>query len=171
MRRMAGRAIRITSRTIFFVCGLISLFTAVPYVMLRGAELPVQSEWVIFVAAFAVIGVFSITIPLLPRGWIARICHKDGDDDRVFALPLRVLLTFAAVAYFVAVFAYFAPHTWNLNSQVMFASCPLYFVKMTVDPSPAMVFFLLAPMNAGVYGSLGLTVALAWMVVRARTPH
>lgn len=169
MRRMTGRAIRITSRIIFFVCGLISLLTAVPYGMLRGAELPVQSEWVIFVTALAVIGVFSITVSLLPRAWIATVCKRDREDERLFAVPLKLLVGFAYVGYCVAVFAHLAPHTWNLNAQLMFVSCPLYFVKMTFDPSPAMVFFLLTPMNAGVYGSLGLTVAYAWMVLRART--
>ena len=53
MRRVAGRAIRITSCIVFFGCGLISLLTGVPYAMLRGVDLPVQSEWVIFVVALA----------------------------------------------------------------------------------------------------------------------
>ena len=44
---MSGRAIRTTSRIAFFLCGLISLLTGVPFLMLQGAELPVQSEWVI----------------------------------------------------------------------------------------------------------------------------
>ena len=160
---MPGRAIRITSRIVFCVCGLISLLTAVPYAMLRGAELPRQSEWVIFVAALAVIGVFSVTVSLLPRAWIARVCGRDRDDQRLFTLPLKLLVSFAAISYFVAVFAHSAPQIWRLNPQIMLALCPLYLVKMTFDPSPALVFFLLAPMNAAVYGSLGLTFAYAWL--------
>ena len=62
---MAGRAIRITSRIVFIICGLVSLFTGVPYVILRGAELPVQSEWVIFVVALAFVGLFSVAVALL----------------------------------------------------------------------------------------------------------
>jgi hypothetical protein len=53
---MAGRAIRVTARVVFLLCGLVSLFTGVPYVMLRGVDLPVQSEWVIFAVALAVVG-------------------------------------------------------------------------------------------------------------------
>jgi len=166
---MTGRAIRITCRIIACVCGVISLATAVPYAMLRGADLPVQSEWVIFVAILAAIGVFSVLVSFLPRAWIARLCKKDREDEGLFHLPLKVLLSFAATAYLVAVFAHFAPHTWNLNAQVMLALCPLYLVKMTFDPSPVLVFFVLAPMNAGVYGSLALTLAYAWMRLRART--
>jgi len=171
MRSMTGRAIRITSRIIFCICGLVSLLTAVPYAMLRGAELPRQSEWVIFVAILAVIGVFSVTVSLLPRGWIAKVCGRDRDDELLFALPLRLLLVFAAFSYFVAVFAHFAPQTWRLNPQLMFVLCPLYLVKMTFDPSPALIFLLLAPMNAAAYGSLGLTLGYASLALRSRSSH
>ena len=165
MRPMTGRTIRITSRIIFCVCGLVSLITAVPYAMLRGADLPTQSEWVIFVAALAMLGGFSMMISFLPRAWIAR---KDRDDMRIFALPLKLLGSFAAVGYCVAVFAHLAPHTWNLNPQLMLALCPLYLVRMTFDPSPALIYFLLAPMNAAVTGSLGLTLGYAWLALCVR---
>ena len=160
---MPRRAIRITARIAGGVCGLLSLVTAVPYAMLRGAELPTQSEWVIFVAALAGIGVFSVTVSLLPRAWIARVCGTHRHDERLFALPLKLLVSCAVISYFVAVFAHFAPQTWRLNPQLMLALCPLYLVRMTFDPSPALVFFLLAPMNAAVYGSLGLTCGYAWL--------
>ena len=167
---MQGRAIGITSRIVFGVCGLVSLLTAVPYAMLHGAELPTQSEWVIFVAALAVTGVFSLTVSLLPRAWIARVCGTHRDDARLFALPLKLLVSFAAISYFAAVFAHLAPQTWRLNPQLMLALCPLYLVRMTFDPSPALVFFLLAPMNAAVYGSLGLTFGYVWLACRKAQP-
>jgi hypothetical protein len=165
---MAGRAIRITSRIVFFVCGAVSLVTAAPYVMLRGAEMPVQSEWIIFVAALAVLGVFNLVVALLPRSWIARVCKKDRDDARLFSAPLKLLGGFAAIFYLVAVMTYFAPHTWNLDPQLMFALCPMYFLKMAFDPPAVTVFFLLAPMNAAVYGALGSTLAYAWLAFRDR---
>jgi hypothetical protein len=68
----------------------------------------------------------------------------------------------------VAVVGYFAPHRWNLDPQLMLVLCPMYFLKMTFDPSPTTTFFLLAPMNAAVFGSAGLTLAYAWMVLRKR---
>jgi hypothetical protein len=46
----------------------------------------------------------------------------------------------------------------------------MYLVKMTFDPSPVAIFFLLSPMNAAVYGSLGLTVGYVWLAFRKRTP-
>ena len=168
IRLMPGRAIRATSRIAFLFCGLISLFTGVPYAMQRGIGLPVQSEWVIFVIALAVIGVFSVTLGVLPRSWIGKASRKDQDDQRLFSVLLKVLGIFAAISYFVAVFAYLSPNQWNLNPQLMLALCPMYLVKMMFDPSPLPVFFLLAPMNAAVYGSLGLTLGYAWLFFHGR---
>ena len=166
---MSGRAIRVTSRVTFLLCGLVSLLTAVPYVMLRGVDLPVQSEWVIFAVALALVGFFSVTFAVLPRSWIAKVCKKDRDDARLFSVPLKLLGCFAAFSYLVALVAFLAPHRWNLDPQLMFSLCPLYFVKMTFDPSLVAVFFLLAPMNAAVYGALGLTLGYAWLAFRKRT--
>ena len=131
--------------------------------MLRGAELPVQSEWIIFVVALAVVGIFSVTIAVMPRSWIAKACHKDRDDQQLFSAPAKWLGSFAAISYLVALVAFLAPHSWDLDPQLMFSLCPLYFVRMTFDPSLVTAFFLLAPMNAAVFGSLGLIVGYAWL--------
>ena len=165
---VAGIVIRITSRVVFFGCGLISLLTGVPYAMLRGVDLPVQNEWVIFVVALALVGLFSLAAALLPRSLIAKVCKKDRDDERLFSTPLKLLGGFAAISFLLALVAYFAPHSWNLNPQLVLALCPMYFVKMTFDPSPISIFLLLAPMNAAVYGSLGATLGYAGMAFRGR---
>ena len=169
IRLMPGRAVRITARFAFLVCGLISLVTAVPYVGLRGAELPVQSEWVIFAVALAVVGVCSVTVAVLPRSWIAKACKKDRDDEQLFSAPLKLLGGFAAISYVLALVAYLAPHRWNLDPQLMFSLCPMYFVRTMFDPSLVATFFLLAPMNAAVYGALGTTLGYAWLAFRKRT--
>ncbi len=165
---MPGRAIRVTARIAFLVCGLISLLTGAPYVLLRGVDLPVQSEWLIFAVALGLVGVFSVAIAVLPRSWIAKACPKDREDERLFSAPLKVLGAFAAISYLLALVAYLAPHRWNLDPQLMLALCPMYLVKMTFDPSLVAVLFLLAPMNAAVYGSLGLTLGYAWLAFRKR---
>ena len=87
MRLMPERALTITARVAFFLCGVISLVTAAPYVLLRGVDLPVQSEWVIFSVALGLVGVFSMTAAVLPRSWIAKICRKDRDDQQLFPAP------------------------------------------------------------------------------------
>jgi hypothetical protein len=137
--------------------------------MMRGAELPVQSEWIVFTVALAFVGVFSVVVGMLPRGLIAKACKRDRDDQRLFPVPLKVLGGFAAIFYFVAVFAYSAPNRWNLDPQLMFALCPMYFIKMTFDPSLVATFFLLAPINAGVYGAVGLTLGFGWMAFGKRS--
>jgi hypothetical protein len=166
---MPGRALRVTSRIVFAICGLVSLLTGAPYVMLRGVDMPVQSEWVVFAAALALVGVFSLTLAVLPRSWIAKLCNKHRDDPRLFSAPLKLLGSFAAFSYLVALVAYLAPHRWNLDPQLMLVLCPMYLVKMMFDPSLVAVFFLLAPMNAAVYGSLGLTLGFVWSASRRRT--
>jgi hypothetical protein len=168
MRPMPGRALVIASRMIFFLCGATSLFTCVPYVIMRGVDLPYQSEWIIFVVALALVGLGSIAAAVLPRSWIAKASRQERDDQRLFSVPLKLLGIFAAIFYLVALVAYFAPHTWNLDSQLMLVLCPMYFVKMTFDPSAVAVFFLLAPMNAAVFGSLGLTLGYASLAFRRR---
>jgi hypothetical protein len=87
----------------------------------------------------------------------------------LFSKPLKVLGVFALISYLVALVAYLAPHRWNLDPQLMFSLCPMYFVKMTFDPSLVAIFFLLALMNAAVYAALGLTLGYARLALRKRT--
>lgn len=164
---MPGRAIAIASRIVFLLCGLVSLVTAAPYVLLRGIDLPYQREWIIFVVALAVVGVSSMAVALLPASWTGKVCRKGANDPRLFSTPLKFLGVFAAAAYLVAIVAYFAPHSWNLDPQLMFCLCPMYFIRMTFDPSPVPIFFLLAPMNAAVYGALGATLGCALSAFRS----
>jgi hypothetical protein len=151
---------------VFLLCGLASLLTAVPYVLLRGADLPFESEWIIFVIALGLLGGFSIVVALLPRAWIAKVCRLDRYDQRMFSTPLKVLGGFAAIFYLFAAGAYLAPSSWNLNPQIMLSLCPMYILKMSFDPSPAKIFLLLAPMNAAVYGCLGLSLGYLWLAFR-----
>jgi uncharacterized membrane protein len=168
IRLMRGRALRITARIAFFVCGLISLLIAALYMLQQGEDLPVQSEWVIFTIALALVGLCSLTAAVLPRSWIAKACRIDRDEEQLFAAPFKLLGVFAAISYLIAVVAYLAPHSWNLNTQLMLALCPMYLVKMAIDPSPVTIFFLLAPMNAALYGALGTTLGYALLRFRGR---
>jgi len=160
------RARRITSRIVFWICGLTSLLIAYLYVSQQGEDLPVESEWIIFAVALGIVGVGSVLAGTIPRSWMARVCKSDREDPRLFSGPLKLLGVFAAIGYLVACFEYFAPHTWRLNPQVMLAFCPMYVVKMIIDPSPVWIFLVLAPMNAAVGGALGLTLGYVWSALR-----
>jgi hypothetical protein len=110
-----------------------------------------------------------LAVAVLPRSWIAKACKRDRDDKQLFLAPLKVLGVFAAIAYLTALLAYLAPHSWDLNPTLMLSLCPLYFVKLAFDPELVTVFFVLAPMNAAVYGALGVTVGYAWLAFGKRT--
>jgi hypothetical protein len=168
IRLMSGRAIRTISRIAFFLCGGTSLFTGVPHVMLQGIDMPVHRAWFLFPVALGVVGVFSVAIAVLPRSWIAKACKRDRDDRQLFLTPLKWLGSFAASAYLLALLAYLAPHSWDLDPTLMLSLCPMYFVKLAVDPSLVTVFFMLAPMNAASYGALGVTLGYAWLAFRKR---
>lgn len=165
---MASRAITITARILFFLCGIAALLNSIPYFLLRGSELPRQSEWVLFAAALALLTLFSFAVALLPRSWIANLCRTQRDDPRLFASPLKSLALFAVFFYVIAAIAFSAPHNWNLNFQLMLLLCPMYFLKMTIDPAPPQIFFILALINAGVYGALGIVFGYAALSLRAR---
>jgi hypothetical protein len=169
MRGMAARGVRISARIVFFVCGLVSLLNAAAYALFRGDDLAYQSEWVAFVVPLGLVGLFSLAAALLPRSWIAKACHRERDDRALFSTPLRFLGGFAIFFYLVALGAFFVPHSWDINSQLLLAVCPMSIVRTMVDPPPVWVFFEFAPINAAVYGAVGVILGYAQMAFRKRT--
>jgi hypothetical protein len=166
MRGMAARGVRISARIVFFVCGLVSLLNAAPYALDRGDDLAYQNEWLAFVIPLGLVGAFSLAGALLPRSWIAKACHRERDDGTLFSTPLKFLGGFAIVFYLVAVGVFFVPHSWDINSQLLLAVCPMSIVRTMVDPSPVSIFFVFALMNAAAYGALGVTVGYVRLALR-----
>jgi hypothetical protein len=66
------------------------------------------------------------------------------------------------VGYFVAIGIYVAPTNWGLSPLVVFGLCPPALASITVDPSLATVAFILAPLNALLYGGAGLLIGLCF---------
>ena len=128
-----------------------------------------QSEWVIFVVVLGLVGIVSVGRALPPCVDREDLQKGIRTINGYFRAPFRLLVGFATLFYAIAAFAYFAPHRWDLDPQLILALCPLYLVKMTFDPSPRWMFFLLAPMNAAVYGSIGLALGYIWLAFGART--
>jgi hypothetical protein len=80
---------------------------------------------------------------------------------------LKTSIAFAAVGYLVAFGLYFAPLGWHISSRVVYAICPAAYLTITVDPSFAGVALALGPINASVYGVIGLPVGLIlWALAR-----
>jgi hypothetical protein len=160
MPAMAGRAVNITARIVFFVSGAVSLVVAALYVLLRGSDLPSQSEWVIFTVVLGLVGIVNVLVAVFPASWTARVCRVK-DKSSLFSLPLRMFFVFAVVLYLLTVGFFFTPHEWNLSGHLWtFLLCPLYVVRETFDPSAMGIFLVLGPMDAAVWGAIGTVVAL-----------
>jgi hypothetical protein len=163
---MSNRAINVAARIVFFLSGLISFAVAAPYVLLRGSNLPSQSEWIIMAAVLAVIGAVSILVAILPARWIAWVSRAQ-DEDSVLSFSLKMFFLFAVVSYLLTAGLYFTPREWNLEGNLLtFLLCPVYIVRVNFDPAPLLIFGPLGLMNATVYGATGNVFALAWRTFR-----
>jgi hypothetical protein len=67
--------------------------------------------------------------------------------------------SFAAVGYLVAVGLYVAPTRWHFSADLVYGICPPSFLTIMVDPSLPIIAFLPAPLNAVLYGIVGLMVS------------
>jgi len=160
MPDMAGRAVNITARAVFFVSGAVSIAVAALYEMLRGSDLPRQSEWVIFTVVLGLVGAVNVLAAVFPASWTARICRVD-DKSFLFPRALRMFSIFAVVSYLVTVGLFFTPHEWNLSGYLWtYLLCPVYIVRATLDPGAGELFLILAPTNAAVYGATGMLLGL-----------
>ena len=62
------------------------------------------------------------------------------------------------VGYLIAIGIYAAPPDWRLSPLVVFVLCPPALASFTVDPSFTTVASILAPLNALLYGGVGLLI-------------
>ncbi len=172
---MAGRAVNITARILFFVSGAVSLVVAALYAMLRGSDLPSQSEWVIFTVVLGLVGAVNVLVAFFPASWTARI-FRVRDKSSLFSLPFRMLGVFAVVSYLLTVGLFYTPHEWNLGGSLWtFLLCPVYLVRVTLDPNRMQIFLMFAPMNAAMYGAIGTALGFVRMAsfrtAEASVPH
>jgi hypothetical protein len=169
MRLMASRAAGILARIVFFLCGVVALVIGALYIMLHGSDLPAENEWWIFAVGLGVVGGISLLAAILPRRWIARICGAASEDSSLRTAPLKMLAVLAAASYLWTLAFYFSPRQWNLDIHLWtYLLSPMYIVRTTIDPPPLVIFILLAPINAAIYGAIGVTMAHGWLALRRR---
>jgi hypothetical protein len=87
------------------------------------------------------------------------------------AKPSDEVKIFTVVGYLVAIGLYLAPvrwFRWHPSPSLVFAVCPPAFLTITVDPSFTSVAIILAPLNALVYGLVGLPFGLGLEEFRDR---
>lgn len=160
MPGMAGRAVNVAARILFFIGGAVSLLLAAIYTMLRGSELPNQREWIIFAVGLALAGAVNVLVAIFPASWTARI-RRVSEKSSLLSRPFRMFGVFAGLSYFLTVALFFTPHKWNWSGSLWtYLLCPVYIVRETFDPRPIELFLMLAPMNAAVYGAVGSVVGL-----------
>lgn len=77
-------------------------------------------------------------------------------------LPLKIAVAFAIAGYLVAVGLYFVGGAWHLSPIHVLAICPASLLTMMsmTDPSFGAIAAIVAPLNALLYGVVGLLVGL-----------
>lgn len=88
------------------------------------------------------------------------VTRNAGSSITRMKLAFKIAGVFAVVAYLIGIAMYFAPTTWHPSPYFVYALCPPAILTMTVDPSFASVALILAPLNAVVYGGVGLVVGV-----------
>ena len=102
-----------------------------------------------FVVALALVGLFSVTLAVLPRSWIAKACKKDRDDGQLFLAPLKWLGGFAAISYLLALVAYLAPHRSESRSPTDVFAVSVVFREDDVRSLAGDHLFLTCPDERG----------------------
>jgi hypothetical protein len=83
-------------------------------------------------------------------------------------MPAKLALILGASAYLWTIGLDFLPHSLYMPAPVVFFLCPACVFTITVDPSLSTVAIILAPINALVYGFVGLCLGGLLWVVRPR---
>jgi hypothetical protein len=84
-------------------------------------------------------------------------------------LWLRLAIGLGALSYVITVAIYFVPSTWHPSTGTAFTICPACALTVTVDPSFTSVALILAPIDAIVYGAIGLNIGLIAEALRPRS--
>ena len=75
------------------------------------------------------------------------------------SFPVKLFVAFAVCAYlWTLALALVPPATLDIPAPVVFVLCPACVLTITVDPKFSTVALILAPLNAGIYGLVGLAL-------------
>jgi len=80
-------------------------------------------------------------------------------------MPVKLALVLVACAYLWTIALAVVPPSWvQIPTPVVFLLCPACILTPTVDPSFSTVAILLAPINALVYGLVGICIGSVWQL-------
>jgi len=123
-------------------------------------------SWYLLPAALTAIGGFAVAVALLPGSWVERVCKIGTDNQRLSSVPIKMLGGFAVFSYLLTVGLYFASFTRHPSPWLVFSVCPACALMYTTGTSLGTVSWLVAPVDAAVYGSLGVAFGFLLVVLR-----
>jgi Na+/melibiose symporter-like transporter len=151
-------------RAALLICGLMTVLIGRVYGGLRQFAPAQEIAWLSFSYALLFVGVIAVGISLLPTAWAQAITEKPSELRRF--TPFRFLLSFAALGLLlVAVFSFVPPSLTPPPMVLTYSLCPACVVTVTVDPSLTTALFLLAPLNALVFGAVGGVIGTAFSIL------
>jgi hypothetical protein len=151
-------------RVALLICGVVTVLIGRVYGSLRHFAPEHEIAWLSFSCALFLVGIIAVAISLLPRGWAQGITERPS-ESRHFT-PFRFLLSFAALGLLlVALFSVVPPSVAQPSMALVYSFCPACVVTVTVDPSLTTALFLLAPLNAFIFGAVGGVIGTAFSML------
>lgn len=149
---------------VFLICGVVTVLIGRVYGGLR-LYTPLQLfVWSPFFYSFLMVGIIAVCLSFAPASWTESTIGNPGGLKR--SIPFRFLLTFAAIGLLVAVAVSFLPPSFARPSiPVVYSLCPACVLTVTVDPSLAVSLFVLAPINALIFGAVGGVIGTGFTIL------
>ena len=154
-------------RAALFICGVVTLLTGRVFNGLEHSWPTTEITWSWYSYVLLGVGAIAVCISLLPATWLQALTGKHVEVRQ--ATAFRSLLSFAAFGLILAVALNFVPSSFPLSIRVVYMLCPACGITITVDSSLAMNLFVLAPLNALIFGAIGGLIGTAYgMATRER---
>jgi hypothetical protein len=151
---MLYSSIEMVQRAALLICGVVTVLIGRVYGGVRQFAPERGMAWLSFSYALLLVGIIAVGISLMPRKWAQGITERPSELRRFTAF--RFLVCFAALGMIlVALFSVVPPGLAQPSMGLVYPLCPACVVSVTVDPSLTTTLFLLAPLNALVFGAVG----------------
>jgi hypothetical protein len=155
----------LAARLSLCVCGVLSILVGRTYGSLRLFYGSDRQAWVIFHVVLLVAGIISLGTGVLPESWTRKVMGRGASEASPLRLPLGLLMIFAATSYVIVVLLALLSPSARLSPLATYSLCPACVLTITVDPSPASVLLILAPVTAAIYGAIGAVIGLCSRIV------
>jgi hypothetical protein len=154
-------------RVAFFICGVMTVLVGRVYLGLHRFAPAPGIAWLPIAYVLLICGITAVCISFLPAAWVQGIGKTTTELRQWRSTPFRFLLSFAVLGLLlVAVFSFVPPSFARPPIPLVYSLCPACALTVTVDPSLPAALFVLAPLNALVFGAVGGVIGTAFAIVR-----